>query len=328
MHMRRVVPVLTWIIAAAPAAPETVVPDRSRPQEQPSVVLSEIMFHSDGSGEKWVEIANLARRPVDITDWCLSNENGSTFRFPGQLPLMPPAGLVVVAISAGRISNQRDDVSFEKDNVVELSWLPRRAGGVFEGTSGVCALYNSTTRRSSSAVDLVQWGPNRTLGSDSAAVRARIWRPEWSVPVWSTEAGPRYHGPPPLPRNGSVARVSFTSRSRISDWFICAPTDVTRGKRNTWPAPATDYGPGPGTLVKESDRPMFGWSGPAPQFRLQVARTREFDKLLINEVVAAQTLRSPRSFPEGSYFWRVRGESEACRGRWSQPIQFRSRAGG
>jgi hypothetical protein len=65
--------------------------------------------------------------------------------------------------------------------------------------------------------------------------------------------------------------------------------------------------------------PTFEWSAlsGAPSYRLQVDDDPAFGSTAINVLVTSYGYTPGAALPAGFYYWRLRGESAACQGRWS-----------
>jgi hypothetical protein len=285
------------------------------------VAISEIAFFPRKGDLKWVELMNFGDGEATIRDCSLSDGKEHSFSFPANVESVPPGGIVIVEISTDASDVKQDDLTFVKDNRITLHWTVEDKDKIFEGMNGMCGFYRSGQQDGSRVIDFVHWGNRIDKTSVMPTDISAIWKANWIVTVWKRDAGTRYHGPPPLLKGGSIARVSFSPKRRVGDWFICAPDDVTKGERNKWPAPVV-MAPGSGTVLTSSDKPVFGWAGVGHKFRLQIAPNSEFKEPIVDELIEGSTWRSPSALAEGEYFLRARVEPQSSPGRWSKAVQF------
>lgn len=296
-------PFLAWDAVASPIATRTQ-----------TVMLSEIMCHG---GSRWVELANYGTNDVEIRGWTLETINGRSYRFPSNLDPVPTNGVVLLMLAQGHAGRLGERFAFSGGVPAVLLWeVPPETLDVKQG---MCSLYDAE----SNIVDFVAWGnTNATPAANNVAVKAGIWPVSQRITVWVKEGGIRYHGPPPMDVNGSIARLTVSAKNRLSDWTICASDNVSEGKRNEPPAPTLDYGPGEGTLLRRSEVVNLAWKGKGETFRVQVARTDDFKELLLDEVVHGQVKKIERGLDKGSYYWRVRTETSGMTGKWSKSLRF------
>jgi hypothetical protein len=275
-------------------------------------------------GSRWVELMNVTSNAVDMANWNLALDQ-RTYQFPGDFPSVPPKGVVLIELSQGKGSVVGVN---ESGNQIRVHWpiMAEDLDAVLSRTNGTCALLRKVGSTEAELVDMVCWGETEGQKTNSSAYAGskRIWQRNSVVYVWTQKTPGDFRWGPatPLTDKASLARVHISPEDRVRDWFVCLDDDVTKGKENTWPAPALDYGPRQGTLLKRSQVVHLGWKGKGERFRVQVAPADDFKELLVDEVVDGQVKKLDRGLDKGTYYWRVRSDDKGLTGKWSKSVRF------
>lgn len=275
-------------------------------------------------GNRWVELMNVSSGAVDMANWNLVLEQ-RTYQFPNDFPPVPPRGIVLIEVSLGKGSVVTINTN---GNQITVQWpiVAEGLDAVLSRTNGTCALLRKAGSTEVELVDMVCWGETEGLKTNpSAYVGSKgIWRRNSVVYVWiqKTPGAFRWGPATPLTDRASLARVDISAEDRVRDWFVCLDNDVPKGKEDVWPAPALDYGPGQGTLLKASQVVHLGWKGKGEYFRVQVTPTDDFKELLVDEVVLGQVKKLDKGLDRGAYYWRVRTEAKGSTGNWSKSVRF------
>jgi len=129
-------------------------------------VINEVLYDPDGvdTGKEWVEIYNPTDTPIDMDGWDLDPSDQSYYTFKSFILLAK--SYVVVHINATGTDTQSDLYAGK---------------GNMSNTSGVFALFDSTSHSSSTLVDYFEYGAGGQT-NESKAVSAGIWTAGDSVP--------------------------------------------------------------------------------------------------------------------------------------------------
>ena len=131
-----------------------------------TVTINEVMPVSDGEGSAWAEFTNLDSVPVPIAGAVLSDEDGNSYTFPAETPMIEPGMFFIVYFDGLNDFNIDDEpFVFHTDSDME---------DPFDQGGDQLALYSNPELNSQSLVDFVAWG-SPPDGEDATAVEAGLW---------------------------------------------------------------------------------------------------------------------------------------------------------
>jgi len=137
---------------------------------QSAIRINELCFKPLAGEPQWVELYNSGKVQQDISGYALTDEDGSDYIFPAQLPPVPPGAFVVVHFDG--LGSKRNDCDFS-DNVAELH-SDVGVASPFKSRSDQVSLYKSRSFVPDTIVSFVAWG--ESPGSDATnAVKGALW---------------------------------------------------------------------------------------------------------------------------------------------------------
>ncbi len=288
------------------------------------LVINEVVFHPAAPAQPvQVELLNRASKSIDVSGYCLLDQDRNAYVLP-PLPLMPPAAFVVVQFWPSLGRQERNVLTFAK-GVVWLQCRAEWAGKAFRGNENECALYSRAGQDAGDMQDFVRWGrrPRSNPAPASVAQAQAIERGLWAAGQALYVADPAPGDEAPVQPGGSIAwRRLAAGRFARPEWFIYAPRDVSIGSPNPYPIPVP-FHPWPNAGFSLEGEMKFLWrdvSNEYEGFRVQVARDDAFKDTVLDkcttEAVPALALKP------GKYYWRVRHESGKDTGEWCSSVVF------
>lgn len=298
------------------------VPQTSLNDEN-GIIINEVLYLPSANNYEWVELKNSGGSPINIAGYKLTDEDGNVYVVPDTL-LDVPAGAFVVVIFDG-LGAASNDYDFT-DNIAVLHTPPELVD-IFEDTGDQCALYrrtyfvylplllkgysntqvvlNSTitTSRLSPLVAFVAWGTDPE--DDSAtATKAGLWSKQSFV---NTTRMPGNEG---MTTGGSLGLYADRVSPSLSTWIIYLPTETSLGEENPIASP---YFRNPPNGMEICEHQLsFGWTtvAGAVAYQLEVADNIEFNPLRFSEVITDTFYEPAESFPDGTFYFRVKGLGE------------------
>jgi len=281
--------------------------------EKPKIVINEILPVPNGSAGagfgdheyEWVEIYNAGSSDVDLSDWTISNQDGS---IDITLPpwILPPGCFLTLHQAYGTDDDDFDDL--------DGHYYTNDTTSIFVDSSEECGLYEGFPD-ASTIVDFVAWTTDSSYTPGTAhmyAVNAGIWTAYDYVDAYDYEHG------------DCIARYfDGFDRNMTGDWRVI---DIYFYILN-WPLqpenPIQTY-PVNMVVIDES-APTFDWTDfpDADSYQIQVAIDPDFTSLLIYATTLTSSEYTPTSsLSDNDYFYRVKAVVDGEPTDWSAPWLF------
>jgi len=135
-----------------------------------TITINEVMPVGDENQSAWVEFTNIDSVPVPIAGAVLSDEDGNSYSFPADAPMIEPDAFFVVFFDGE--GGAEDD--FDGQDGVAIFHSTSDMVNPFEEAGDQLALYANPDQDPSSLVDFLAWG-SAPEGADAAAVEAGLW---------------------------------------------------------------------------------------------------------------------------------------------------------
>jgi hypothetical protein len=271
-------------------APPTEAPSEAFELLPGTVIINEVMPVSDGEGSAWAEFTNIDSVPVPISGAVLTDEDGNSYTFPAEAPMIPPGTFFVVFFD-GEDNFDADAEPFSFHSNSEMV-------DPFDLVGDQLALYSSADREPVSLVDFVAWG-SPAEGEDAAAVEAGLWL---EGAFTNSERGGVITGSSQVGESIGL----FPGRpSRILDsWVVYSAAETTAGEENGVPTTEVML-PNTGALLLNQDFRLAWYNVPfAQQYQLQIDDDAQFGSPDVDLVLDEPYYTSAPV--DGTYFWRTK----------------------
>ena len=297
-----------------PKTPTDVVPPTEAQSEvfellPGTIVINEVMPVGDGNQQAWAEFVNINGVPVPIAGALLSDEDGNSYIFPSEAPMIQPEAFFVVFFDG----KGRAEDDFDGQGGVVIFHSTSDMVNPFEEAGDQLALY--ANQDPSSLVDFVAWG-SAPDGDDSAAVEAGLWlegaftnAERGGVITGASQAGE------------SIGLFPEKPAGFVDAWVVYSAPETTLGEGNG--VPTTDVMlPNTGAVLLNQDFRLAWYNVPfAVQYQLQIDDDSEFDSPEIDLILDEPYYDSAPT--DGTYFWRTKAiAGGGLDGQFSQTAEF------
>jgi hypothetical protein len=198
------------------------------------IVINEVMTHTNGPPEDWIELHNTTGSTIDITGWFLSDNdnNFKRYRIGASAPVtIGPNGYVVFTQNDhfGNGSDPGSDVQFAFSELGETAYLCSGSGGILTG--GFCT--KEDFKASEDEVSFGRYTKSAVAGYDVDFVSMTAATPDANNAATTPKVGPiviteiMYHPPDPnsYAEYVEIKNISGTTVS-LTDWLL---TDESGG---------------------------------------------------------------------------------------------------
>ena len=310
-------------------------------EDQATIIINEVMFYPEAGDHEWVELTNLSASPLSISGWGLTDEDGNTYKFPQNLPEIPPGGFVVISFDG--VGSAEDDIDFS-DNKAFLH-SPEGMVDIFDNSADQVALYpfseavflpvvqNSGTNRTQNKTEIVAnlsvtpisafvaWGAEP--GEQAAhAANAGIWDKGWYVNL--------YRGVGFVDEESSISAGDsigvFPGGLGLvpDDWNVYFASESSPGEENPSPVISWFY-PVDGAII-DGGSFSISWNAVngATNYRFQLDETADFSSPSVDTVLTETAFIPVDPVSDGVYYWRVQVIMLDDESQWTQPVSVQS----
>jgi len=302
------------------------------------VQINEVMFRPTIGSSEWVELTNTSANAVNLRGFVISDEDGTLYRIPLNLPDLPTGAFVVVYFDGLGASANELDFS---DNVAVLHSAVGQVD-VFEDDADQVGLYEPVagfgqlaflpvalddfsvfnppvpspfpTLPSSHAVDFVAWGSAPNDDAASAQI-AGIWNADWFVSLYrglGMASDETLMGP-----GETIGRARGATAHTLDSWTLYQVVETSAGAQNTLPAVAWFYPPDGAQMASTTVAMSWMPTVLAVGYQFQLDDSNDFASPLISTTLEDASFVSAASIAPGSYYWRVSPVFASGVGAWT-----------
>ncbi|MBN1225323.1 MAG: lamin tail domain-containing protein [Candidatus Aminicenantes bacterium] len=316
------------------------------------IVFSEMTIDSPpGDDGSWVELYNRSDKEIRLVGYTIVCNDKLVFSFSNDDLIINPKELVLVSFikNENKVSAIRDiflihikapvypeTVKTSPILIPKKSGMAERCPFIKQRSPGYCALFKDTDLVKHNLVDYVFWGRSDFAKNyDSLSKKYNQWAKD--ISLWPGFGGIAI-GIDPFPGDAAypgtnivLQRKLFTQLDRIECWEVKMLAESTPGNGNLWmrPYPLSSHEFFVGNKFKISglnyfDHRFFHFmKGEDIRIRLQIAKDPHFEEIIYNKLIPPTTTIEDYEFKLGTYFARVRIDTDKVSTDWSPVSSFR-----
>ena len=318
------------------------------------IVFSEMTVDSPpGDDGSWVELYNRSNSNVKLDGYTIVCNAQNIFTFPALNIIAKPKEIILIRFEKNveELKLNRHDLSsiktgissrkvkYDPHNIIRKGLIGQQHPIVKQRSPGYCALFSSTNIISENLIDYVSWGRSKFLKGvvdtdvNRWAISNELWRSGDGIsvgidPLFGESFFPEYIA---IQRLGGFIPCHDSTKY----WRAVFLTAATPGKGNFWP-PLTAPFLVDGSLLHIEDRlrvsvfsygyyePFFHFmKGEDIKIRLQIAKDPHFEEIIYNKLIPPTATIEDYDFKVGTYFARVRIDTDKVSTDWSPVSSFR-----
>lgn len=274
------------------AVPPTEVQSEAMELLPGAIIINEVMPIGEENQSAWAEFTNVESVPVPIAGALLSDEDGNSYIFPSEAPMIQPDAFFVVFFDGeDDFEVDGESISFHTDSGMVSP---------FDETGDQLALY--ANQDPSSLVDFMAWG-SAPEGDDAAAVDAGLWL---EGAFTNAERGGEITGA--SQEGESIGLFPEKPAGFVDSWVVYSDSETTPGEENG--VPTTDVMlPSTGAVLLNQDFRLTWYNVPfAVQYQLQIDDDSDFGSPEVDLLLDEPYYDTAPS--DGTYFWRTKASTE------------------